>query len=78
MVGLKKSSICLAYQKRRLRGDLITVYRNLHGENIQDTKGLFNLLENKKSQWPNARQIQMRNQTRFLTGKVIKHWHKLQ
>ena len=31
--------------KRRLRGDLITMYRNLHGENIQDTKGLFNLAE---------------------------------
>lgn len=45
MVGLKKSSICLAYQKRRLREDLITVYRNLHGENIQVTKGLFNPVE---------------------------------
>lgn len=30
---------------RRLRGDLITVYRYLHGKNILGTKGLFNLVK---------------------------------
>lgn len=43
--GTLKEHNLSSLSKRRLRGDLITVYRYLHGENTVGTKGLFNLVE---------------------------------
>lgn len=72
--GTLKELNLSALSKRRLRGDLITLYRYLHGEDILGTKGLFNLVEKSIKR---ARPIQMRNQTHFLTVEAIKRWPKL-
>lgn len=43
--GTLKELNLSSLSKRRLRGELITVYRYLHGENTVGTKGLFSLVE---------------------------------
>lgn len=41
-----KRSICLAYKKRKLRSDLIKLYKLPHKEKIARTEDVFNLAEN--------------------------------
>lgn len=42
---MRQISISLVVLKRRLIGDLIKMYKELYGEKILGTKGLFNLVE---------------------------------
>lgn len=65
--------------KRRLGGDLITVYAYFRGKKILGTKGLFQKKKHIKGQclWTEATKAQIRIIYAFITRSLINHRNKI-
>ncbi|KGL73726.1 hypothetical protein N309_08212, partial [Tinamus guttatus] len=68
-------------EKRRLRGDLISVYKYLKGGSAEDGDGLFSVVATDRTRgngWKLKHQKFHRNlRKNFLTVRVTEHWNRL-